>query len=551
MEDSEKTKEQLISDLAKLRQQVVDLKTKHQKAEAGFKITESQFRTWLEHSPVCTKIVDLDFNLQYMSDAGVKGLKIDDVTEYYGKPFPLDFYPEVVRRQISKNLAHVKSSGETVSEEGPVVDIDGNVLWFHATYVPVNNDDGQIDYIIVVSVDINERKRLETHIRSTQRLETMGTLAGGIAHDFNNILTPIVGYTDMVQAELEPNGVSYNNLQEVLNGAHRAKDLVDQILLFSRKGDNISKPIDLLSLVNESVSLLRATIPSSINIVQNTDWVCDEVMADESQIHQVILNLCSNAAYAMKENGSGILTLTLDQVKTGDCSKKIHSELNDESYVRLSVADTGSGIDEKTIQHIFEPFFTTKSPGDGTGLGLSVAYGIVRSHKGDIQVESKPGKGTTFYIYLPIAAPGKFDDDIKPANDTQKSITGGNESILVVDDEKTITGMLKDMLGGLGYSIDTLNSSLVALEVIKQDPDKYDLLITDLTLPDLTGIELAKALRDEHLNCPIIIITGYGVESLTRSAMAELRISKVLKKPIIFRKIAEAIREAISYAAVK
>jgi PAS domain S-box-containing protein len=403
----------------------------------------------------------------------------------------------------------------------------------------------EFGYINAYAMDITKRKqaeveknKLEEQLRRAQKLETIGTLAGGIAHDFNNILTPILGYTDMALFELSDSDPLKKNLARVLEAANRAKNLIEQILLFSKQIEKERIPLFSHLIIKEAINLLRSSIPSTVNIVQRIDPSCGMILADATQIHQVIVNLCTNAWQAM-ENDGGTLTVELKQVEVDSAVAKLHPALLEQEYVRLTVQDTGQGMDEPTMERIFEPFFTTKPVDKGTGLGLSVVHGIIQKHEGEILVYSEPGAGTVFHVYLPLAEPAS-----KLQKTERKGIITGNESILVVDDDIVIGKMLSQMLEKFGYHIDLFHKCKKAFATFKKQPDKYDLVISDLTMPDLTGVDLAGQIQKIYPGIPIIIMTGYG-NQLIGINQKTLGIEKVIEKTIAMNELASAIREVL------
>jgi len=393
--------------------------------------------------------------------------------------------------------------------------------------------------------DITERKQaeeekaiLEEQLRRAQKLETIGTLAGGIAHDFNNILAPIMGYTDMALLSLNKTDPLFNDLQHVLKGAHRAKELVEQILLFSKQSEKERKPLAIQSLVKEALKLLRPSIPTTIEIKQYIDNTCSKVQADATQIHQIIVNLCTNAWQAMEEEG-GILTIELIELELDQATAKLYPNLNEDRYVRLSISDTGPGIDEETLERIFEPFYTTKTVNKGTGLGLSVVHGIVSSHKGDIHVVSKPGKGSIFHVYIPTI---KSEETITLKESTE--LAKGSEYVMVVDDEIAIGDLIKKILENFGYKTEVYNSGLTAFEAFKQEPKKFDLLITDLTMPQMTGLDLADQIHQINAKLPVMIMTGFG-DSITSATQKRYGVKQVLGKPVVIEELTTAIRKVL------
>ncbi len=383
-----------------------------------------------------------------------------------------------------------------------------------------------------------ERKKLENKLQRAQKLETIGTMAGGIAHDFNNILTPIMGYTDMALHNLNEQDPVYKDLIHVQTAAQRAQNLIEQILLFSKITNKERQPVSLQSLIKESLKLLRPTIPSTIAIKQNIDQYCPLIHADPAQIHQVIINLCTNAWQAMAKTG-GELTLELDCILIDPGMNNLYPNLQPGKHAKLSVIDNGPGINSHTIDRIFEPFFSTKPVDKGTGLGLSVVHGIIRNHNGDIQVYSEPGNGTVFNIYFPIIENGK-----EKKNEKREPITGGNERIMVVDDEVQIGTIVKMMLTNYGYSVTNFSDPLEAMKAFEDSPSDFDLLISDLTMPNCTGLDLAIKMSTLRSDFPVIIMTGFG-KHLINQDLEESNISEIISKPIIMEELAWSVRKAL------
>ena len=388
-----------------------------------------------------------------------------------------------------------------------------------------------------------EQARLETRLRQSQKLETIGTLAGGIAHDFNNLLTVICGYADMAIDDLSEGTQARSNLEEVLKAGHRAKDLVQQILTFSRQMEQERQAVKVHLIVKEVLTALQAMLPAAVEIRQAIDTDCGTVIADPTQIHQVLMNLCTNAYDAMREGG-GVLTVSLDMVEVGIESTETHPNLQEGVYIRLTVSDTGHGMNGEIIDRIFEPFFTTKGVREGTGLGLSVAYGILLSHGGELTVSSELGKGTTFRAYLPQA-----DDDTEWKMPTDEPLLRGEERILFVDDEEMIARLIKQMLVHC-YKVTIMTSSVEALQVFDTQPNAFDIVITDMTMPDMTGVELAKELIRLRSNIPIILVTGFS-ELITAETAKEVGVRGYLTKPIAIGDLSRAIRRVLDYNTEK
>jgi PAS domain S-box-containing protein len=382
-----------------------------------------------------------------------------------------------------------------------------------------------------------ERKKLEAQLQQAQKMEAIGTLAGGIAHDFNNILGAIMGYAEIALHEIEKESVPYQYLLEVLHAGRRAKDLVKQILTFSRQTEQKHTPVLVKLIVKEVVKLLRASLPSTIEIHQNiqSDTL---VMGDPTQIHQVMMNLVTNAGYAMQDKG-GRLTVDLAQVLLDPEFTTNHPNLESGPYLKLTVSDTGPGIPESELNRIFEPFFTTKEKGEGTGMGLAVVHGIVTGHGGDIFVRSESGQGATFTVFLPAV-----ERITEPEARAEMPPPSGTESILFVDDEIALVNAGKLMLESLGYDVVTQTSSKEAFELFASQPDRFDLVITDMTMPVLTGDQLAQKLMEIRSDLPVILCTGFSARINEEKALA-LGIRAFVSKPVLKRQIAETIRKVL------
>jgi len=401
-------------------------------------------------------------------------------------------------------------------------------------------------YIVAVGMDISERIRqqeerlvLQSQLSHARKMESIGTLAGGIAHDFNNILTPIIGFTELALDDLTPDSTAYSNLSNVIKAADRARDLVQQILTFSRQTEQRRVPLNPQPVITETIKLLRSSIPKTIEINMNIDKNCGSILSDPSQIHQIIMNLCTNAYHAMEENG-GRLDISLSNAFLTPEAIKNNPNMRLGDFVRLTVRDTGHGIEKNVLDKIFEPYFTTKDPGKGTGLGLSLVHGIVQIHGGFITIDSSIGKGTSFSVYLP-----KIDTD-KPeiAGPKDGIIPRGDENILLVDDEEQILIMVKQLLERLGYNVTAIESSTEALMIFSAAPGDFDLVITDMTMPQMTGIDLASELMKNRKDIPVILYSGFSDMALESKARA-LGIREILMKPVSKITIAETIRRVL------
>jgi PAS domain S-box-containing protein len=383
-----------------------------------------------------------------------------------------------------------------------------------------------------------ERSRLQDQLLQSQRLETIGTLAGGIAHDFNNILTPILGYAEMALEEVPLDSSLGASLSRIIQAATRAKDLIQQILTFSRQAEQEKIPVVITPIVKELLKLLRATLPATIDIRHDVESRVDPILIDPIRIYQVLMNLCTNAFHAMRDTG-GILDVSLRNiVVTNDLAVGVPS-LRIGKYVLLKVSDTGCGMDESTKARIFEPFFTTKKMGEGSGLGLSMVHGIVKSCEGAILVTSAPGKGSIFSIYLPAT---EYEPTYK--TDNHEKIARGNERILLIDDEDQIVIMTKEMLMRIGYNVTALSDSLSALNEFRKNPDGYDIVISDQTMPGMTGMQLANELLKIRKDMPIILTTGYS-EGMNEEKAKEAGIRSFVMKPYTFQNLSIIIRQVL------
>ncbi len=381
--------------------------------------------------------------------------------------------------------------------------------------------------------------KYERQLQQVLKIQAIGTLAGGIAHDFNNILFPIMGYTELTMDEVSEDSVAHKNLEEILKAANRAKGLVQQILTFSRQSGQERKPVKVQYIIKEALNLLRASIPASIEIIHNIDNDCNPVMGDATQIHQVIMNLCTNAYQAMQDKG-GKLEVILSEVDIGyeETIEKIGMQPG--KHLQLTVKDEGCGMDASVLERIFEPYYTTKEQGKGTGLGLSVIHGIIKNHGGDITVASSPRKGTTFQVYLPLIEDADGVTEFEPSNGAAK----GNERILLIDDEEQIISMEQQMLENLGYQVTARTDSVEALDEFAKQPQNYDLVITDMTMPHMSGDELAQKLLDIKPDIPVILCTGFN-EDITEEKALSMGIQKFVMKPVIKNDLATTIRTVL------
>ncbi len=449
-----------------------------------------------------------------------------------------DKYDRAFYRDIRKTLTegHVWSGRLTNRKK------NGSFYESEVTAFPIRNLSGAVINYVAIHRDISSQVKLEADLRQAQKMEAIGTLAGGIAHDFNNILGIILGYADLELIESAGSGESRDRVKQIRKAALRARDLVRQILTFSRTHEKERLPMQVGPLLKEALKLLRAALPSTIEIRRKIDLEADDgdlISADATQIHQVLMNLCTNAGHAMREKG-GILDVSMSYVHFGPDDSARPPELPAGAYVRICVSDTGCGMDGKVMERIFDPFFTTKGVAEGTGMGLSVVHGIVRSHGGTITVVSEPGAGSTFCVFFPA---GAKEVEIK-SDAVPEGIPMGKESILFVDDEPELALLGKEALEQFGYTVFSTAKAVEAFDVFRAAPDRFDLVITDQTMPEMTGIELAAELRQIRPNIPVILCTGYS-ELVTEQTLRAAGIQEVMMKPLIMHEMGRVIRRVL------
>lgn len=383
-----------------------------------------------------------------------------------------------------------------------------------------------------------EKETMENQLRQSHKLEAIGVLAGGIAHDFNNLLAIIMGYAELLEFPAEQDPTSVENVKNILVAANRAKELVRQILAFSRQAKVDRFPLDLTPLIKESLKMLRSSLPSTIEIRDNLAPHCGLVLADPTQVHQILMNLCTNAQHAMEDNG-GILTIQIQRVLLEDQISEAQKHLQPGVYVELIISDTGTGIRPDLIDKVFDPYFTTKPQGKGTGMGLAIVHGLVHEYGGEITVESTLGKGTTFHVFLPVVEEAPVPDIEKPSQ-----VVCGTARILFVDDEKLLAQMGKELLEPLGYKVTVREKSLEALSTFQDNPDAFDIVITDQTMPDMTGTTLAQKILEIRKDIPIILCTGFS-SLVDEDSAKKLGIQELAYKPLTKEAISSLISKVL------
>jgi len=538
--------------LTRVREQTGDLKNANkrlqQQSEERRQMTEalqeseSQLRSLQDNIPVGLFRKSTDGRLLFANPKMIAIFGYDSEEELISENIrQLFFYPQ----QYDHVMDKFEASDSIQSLELRFKRKDGTPIWGSVHLKISGNPKIGASYIDGAIQDITDRKKieaenlkLETQLRQTHKMEALGTLAGGIAHDFNNILFAIIGFCELAIEDAIPDSTQQKNLEEAVACIQRAAELVRQILTFARQTDVEKHPLNLMPIIKENIKLLRATLPATIEI--RTALHGDlTVLADPTQIHQIIINLCTNAAHAMKEKG-GILTIEVEKINNHPDKGYFEPGLKQGSYARLRVKDTGHGLQPETTERIFDPYFTTKPQGEGTGMGLSVAQGIISRLDGAICVDSTPGKGATFDVYLPaleVKEPEKLMDI--------KSIAGGHEHILFVDDELHITRMISQMLSNLGYQLTPHNSPVEALEMFRSAPERFDLIISDVTMPQMTGFDLAREMLKIRPNLPIVLCTGYD-KSVNDEAALSIGAHALLYKPLTRQDLSTTIRRVLN-----
>ncbi|HXT40925.1 MAG TPA: ATP-binding protein, partial [Candidatus Angelobacter sp.] len=510
---------------------------------AAIRESEARYRLLFQSSPMPKWVHDVE-TLAFLAvnDAAVETYGYSEA-EFLSKTIAEIHRPEDLSRlrdEIVKPHSELaRSSGwKHQRKDGVMMDVE-------ITSHPIVFRDRPAQ--LVLAIDVTERNRseaekarLEAQLRQAQKMEAIGTLAGGIAHDFNNILGAIVGYTELVKTDAAGNEQVLQHMEEVSRASKRATDLVRQILSFSRQDEQERQPVQLRPIIKEALKLLRATLPSSIEIRSDLDPAAPTVLADPTQIHQIMMNLGTNAWHAMLER-PGTLHAKLVACDVDADFAKLHAELRVGSYVRLSVSDTGHGMDSATLGRIFEPFFTTKAPGKGTGLGLAMVHGIMKGHDGAITVYSQPGEGTTFHLYFPALQSASADTESL----ARPIPRGHGEHVLFVDDEAPLARWGRETLERLGYRVTTHTNALEAIAAVRGEPGQFDLVVTDLTMPVMNGLNLGRRLLEIRSGLPIVLTTGYSA-TLTEESVRKLGIRELLFKPNTAQTLGEAIDRVLA-----
>ena len=516
------------------------------KKNSLFRESEARYRALYDRIPLGVFVSTPKGKLRSANQEAIRLLGYDTLDDAKAVN-PMSRYKDPKDRKAI--VRRLKKKGRVDGIEVEVRRKDGAFIWVRGSATLYIDHDNNLPYILAFFQDVTEQKKaeerrklLEAKTRESQKLEAIGTLAGGIAHDFNNVLFAIIGAAEITLRTLPKEAELYDelsrNLQIILESGKRAGKLVKQILAFSRKTVQAIEPVCVRQIATEASKMLKATLPATITL--RCDLDSDSLaMADPTQVHQTVVNLCTNAAHAMRNEG-GTLTLRLSDVYLCPEFAAEHPGVSPGPYIRLTVSDTGCGIDPEITERIFDPFFTTKGQGEGTGLGLSVVHGIIKSHKGAITFQSEAGKGSIFHVYLPKIWAAKTIAAIT----APENLPGGSERILCVDDEETLVELETALLEKLGYRVAGKTSSREALDLFLESPHAFDLVITDLTMPDLTGDLLAQRITAVRPDLPVLLCTGYG-DNVMSGTSGTREITDVLFKPVNVEILARSVRKAL------
>lgn len=525
-----------------LRGLLIDI-TEQRKAEEALRQAKDMLQALIDASPVGINAMDENGNVLMWNPASEKILGWS-AEEVIGKLHPAIFAE--TREELMEIIKGAFTGRGVRQKEVLRRRKDGSLAVVSLSTAPVHDSSGRIIAAMGMFFDLTEqkkdaeeRKKLEEQLRQSQKIEAIGTLAGGIAHDFNNILATILGYTDLALLQLPAESPVKQDLEQVLRATGRARDLVKQILIFSRQTRLQERsPIEIGPVIEDAVKFARATLPATVEIRHNLPMCSLTVKADVTQIHQVMLNLCTNAAHAMEQSG-GTLEIGLEETEIGHI-QSVEDGLAPGPYLRLTVSDTGHGMDSATMERIFDPYFTTKEVGKGTGLGLAVVHGIVKRHEGSISVRSEPGKGSTFEVLLPLVGSN-------PRQELPKCVplSKGAGRVLYVDDEPVIVDVGTRILESLGYEAVGVTGSIEALEIFRATPERFDIVITDYTMPYMTGEAFAEAILRIRPDIPILLATGFS-ERISAEKAREIGIREFVMKPLSIRDLAEAVKRAMN-----
>ncbi len=509
--------------------------TERKRAAEALRESEERYRTLFEASPDEILIADIEtmqFKYASLSLCEMLGYSEDELRKMCVE----DIHPKDKVEDIIADFEAITRGETRFAEDIPCLRKDGTIIYADISGT-VTAIDGE-KCIIGFFRDITQRKHLEEQLRNASKMEALGTLVGGIAHEFNNVLVMIMGNAELLLDDVPERSPAHHNLEQIITASLRAGDVVRQLLSYIRKIDYKRKPVKLIPVVKDSIKFLRATIPANIDIHQTIKAEADTVLADLTQINQVMINLCTNACHAMEETG-GNLEIEIQNVVLEEDSITIDPDLVPGNYVKVTVSDTGKGIPPEIIDRIFDPFFTTKEVGKGSGMGLSVVHGIIKSYGGYISVESEHEEGTTVNLFFPVVE----KEAVLEAKPDEEPPTG-NERILFIDDESLIVDIARAMLERLGYHAETKMSAEEGLELFRSKPDEFDLVITDMAMPKMTGDILAREILTIRPGMPIILCTGFS-EKISDVNVDEFGIKALVSKPFIMRNFAVTVRNVL------
>jgi PAS domain S-box-containing protein len=523
----------IVSDLNHKKTQLENQAEQESALKKELQESEEKYRLLVDNANDAILIIQ-DERIKFFNPAALK-LTGYPAGEFLEMPFKLFIHPIDRSTVVDRYKKRIKGDDVLSTYNCRFIKKQGEEVWVQVNAVRTMWEEREAT--LTFCRDITQLRAVESRLQQAERMESIGTLAGGIAHDFNNILSAIIGYTELSLFDATKGTPLEHNLQEVYTAAKRARDLVKQILAFARQSDEEQKPIQVDIIAKEVLKLIRSTIPTTIEVKENIESH-SLIMGNPSQVHQVFMNLCSNAAQAMEDAG-GVLEVVLADVEHNDQSPLPLSGLKPGNYLKITVSDTGLGISPDIIGSIFEPYFTTKGVGKGTGMGLALTHGIIESYGGKIAVDSELGKGTIFSIYLPIT---KNRDDHRPYE--KEILPSGIERILFVDDELPIANMSSRLLEQLGYRVTFRTSSVEALELFRSKPNDFDLVITDMTMPNMTGDQLALELMKMRFDIPVILCTGYS-NKISEEIAKEIGIKAFAYKPIVKAELAKTVRKVL------
>jgi PAS domain S-box-containing protein len=507
--------------------------SERKQAEQALRNSEEKYKNLVENIKEVIYTLDARGVITYISPA-IRTILDYDSSDIIGRSFTEFIYSEDLPRQ--KERFEKVLSGPIGPDEYRLLSKSGEIRWVQTSSMPILEKNQTVGLQGVLS-DITESKRLQSQLQQARKMESFGTLAGGIAHDFNNFLGIIIGNTELAMDDVPKWNPAHLNLEEILEAGLRASDVVRQLLSFTRRTQLEKKPVNIGIIMQESLKLLRSSIPTSIEIHQNIPRDIDTILANPTQINQILINLSTNAHHAMPYGG--ILEISLKNVELDEDRAAQYPDLNLGRYVNLKVSDTGHGISTMEIDRIFDPYYTTKEVGKGTGMGLSVVHGIVKNHEGAISVKSEYGKGTTFSIFFPV-----IEEQTAIEAEPVEKLPTGNERILLVDDEKSILFTGRNLLERLGYQVETRQNPIEALNLFRVNSNQFDLVITDMTMPKMTGDQLVQEILKIHPDMPIILNTGFN-EKIDEEKAKQIGIRQYIEKPFNRGILANVVRDVL------